>query len=299
MAEPCQGQRRALPCPARPDSELPFGGGGRHTGEPERPDVGAVHLGQISEGSHHFLPARHPGLPPGCPFHVQSESPLGVLQPGPVRAPSRTTWSASWAGSWLPAGYIVLMPDYPGFGSNTSAHPYVHMSLGNSVRDLIAAVSLQTPGRQGGSEREDFPHGVLRGWLFHHGRRPGCPERHQLASRSPPFSSASIKAVVPCDGPYDISGVMLQQMVQLNTHVLAPSYIMYTAFGYQFGVSDWISSSATFSIRRMMRSRARSSMGHTPTRMSARRCRPASSLPPTSSPRAPWQPTGTVPHSRT
>ena len=35
-------------------------------------------------------------------------------------------------------GYIVVMPDYPGMGSNFDVHPYCQNSLGNSVAGMIA-----------------------------------------------------------------------------------------------------------------------------------------------------------------
>lgn len=49
-------------------------------------------------------------------------------------------------------GYIVVMPDYPGFGDNTDIHPYVHRSLGDCVRNaILETISLTgtTSGRIG------------------------------------------------------------------------------------------------------------------------------------------------------
>jgi len=43
--------------------------------------------------------------------------------------------------------------------------------------------------------------------------------------------SPTIRAIVPCDGPYSLSGAMLTQMLT-EDHVKVPSYLLYTASGY-------------------------------------------------------------------
>ena len=123
------------------------------------------------------------------------------------------------------AGYIVLMPDYPGFGDSSDPHPYVHSSLGNSVRDMIvAAKSLLGGGTV-------TPNGKVYLTGYSEGGYATMAGAMALRNASPPVTWASIAAVVPCDGPYDLSGVMLTQMLS-GAQVKVPSYLLYTTFGY-------------------------------------------------------------------
>jgi hypothetical protein len=36
-------------------------------------------------------------------------------------------------------GYVVVMPDYPSLGVSTDPHPYIHLSIANSVEDMLKA----------------------------------------------------------------------------------------------------------------------------------------------------------------
>jgi pimeloyl-ACP methyl ester carboxylesterase len=122
-------------------------------------------------------------------------------------------------GLMASAGYIVLMPDYPGFGQSTAPHPFVHTSLGNSVRDLIVAARARLTGAV-------TPNGKLFLTGYSEGGYATMAGAKVVAAAGIP-----VTGVVPCDGPYDLSGVMLDQMVS-GTSVKAPFYVLYTAFGY-------------------------------------------------------------------
>jgi pimeloyl-ACP methyl ester carboxylesterase len=124
------------------------------------------------------------------------------------------------------AGYIVLMPDYQGFGDSQALHPYVHASLGDSVRDLILAA------------RDKLGSGpvVPNGKIFLTGYSEGGYAT-MAAARSLQKAGIPVAATVPCDGPYDLSGVMREQMISAQP-VLVPSYVLYTASGYHSVYGD-------------------------------------------------------------
>jgi pimeloyl-ACP methyl ester carboxylesterase len=118
------------------------------------------------------------------------------------------------------AGYIVVMPDYAGFGDSTVPdHPYVRLELGNSVRDIVQ----QALG--------------LAGWVTSNGKvfLTGYSEggyATMAGARALQQAGILAKATVACDGAYDLSGVMRNQMV-FGTDVKMPSYLLYTASGYR------------------------------------------------------------------
>jgi hypothetical protein len=136
-------------------------------------------------------------------------------------------------GLMASAGYIVLMPDYPGFGSNGDAHPFVHMSLGNSVRDLVAEAKKRLTGAV-------VPKGAVFLTGYSEGgyaTMAGAQALQKAITGDSSFGWAKISAVVPCDGPYDLSGVMLGQMTK-DEEVKVPWYLLYTAFGYKSVYDD-------------------------------------------------------------
>ena len=123
-------------------------------------------------------------------------------------------------GLMASAGYIVVMPDYAGFGDSTvQDHPYVRLELGNSVRDIVQ-LALD-----------------LKGWVTSNGKvfLTGYSEggyATMAGARALQQAGIPAKATVPCDGAYDLSGVMRNQML-LGTDVKMPSYLLYTASGYR------------------------------------------------------------------
>jgi hypothetical protein len=124
------------------------------------------------------------------------------------------------------AGYVVVMPDYVGFGDCTAFdHPYVHRSLGNSVAGIV--------GRATGI----LGSGLVRwnGEVFLTGYSEGG---YATMVGAPALQAAGIPvtATIPCDGAYDLSGTMLTQM--LTKEVLVPSYLLYTASGYHAVYGD-------------------------------------------------------------
>lgn len=132
-------------------------------------------------------------------------------------------------GLMASAGYIVLMPDYPGFGSSDAPHPFVQRSLGNSVRDLVKAAKGRLDGGPVVPDGKVFLTGYSEGG---YATMVGAQAlQGAIAQPKSPLSWASIRAVVPCDGPYDLSGAMLAQMA--GGSVKVPFYLLYTVFGYR------------------------------------------------------------------
>ena len=156
------------------------------------------------------------------------------FDPNPLdvfRSPDQTGALQSYVecivgGLMASAGYIVLMPDYPGFGSSQVLHPYVHASLGNSVRDLIAAAKVRLAS---GAVRPN-------GKIFLTGYSEGGYAT-MAGARALQAAGIQVTATVACDGPYDLSGVMREQMIS-GLPVLVPSYVLYTASGYHSVYGD-------------------------------------------------------------
>jgi pimeloyl-ACP methyl ester carboxylesterase len=123
------------------------------------------------------------------------------------------------------AGYIVVMPDYPGFGDSTEPHPYVTMALGTSVKDALAAAARALTGRV-----------TSNGKIFLTGYSEGGYAT-MAGARALQGARVSVAAVVPGDGPYDLSGVMLDQM-RNGANVKEPAYLLYTTFGYNAVYGD-------------------------------------------------------------
>jgi len=117
-------------------------------------------------------------------------------------------------------GYIVVMPDYEGFGDSTAIHPYMHMSLGNSARDAVAAAKAVLTG----SVRPN-------GKVFLTGYSEGGYAT-LVAAKAFQQAGLPVSGVVPCDGAYDISGTMLDQMLS-GLPVKVPYYLLYVASGYK------------------------------------------------------------------
>ena len=120
-------------------------------------------------------------------------------------------------------GYMVVVPDYPGFGVSNIMHPYLHAkSLIPSVIDLMRAGKTY-------SSRHQI---MLDGRIFLTGFSEGgyvtlVTQRAIELEYSQEFN---LTAVAPCAGPYDLYGTMqtLFQTGQYNH----PAYIAYILTAY-------------------------------------------------------------------
>jgi len=118
------------------------------------------------------------------------------------------------------AGYIVVMPDYAGFGDSPGMHPYMHASLGVSARDAMAAAKAAL-------------NGAVRpnGKVFLTGYSEGGYAT-LAAARAFQQAGLPLSGIIPCDGAYDLSGTMLGQMLS-GESVKEPSYLLYVSSGYK------------------------------------------------------------------
>jgi dienelactone hydrolase len=118
------------------------------------------------------------------------------------------------------AGYIVVMPDYVGFGASTVPdHPYVTMALGGSVTGALGAAETALSGKVVSPNGKVFLTGYSEGGYA-----------TMAGARAVQDAGGALSAIVPCDGAYDLSGTMLDQM--LDKEVKVPSYLLYAASGY-------------------------------------------------------------------
>ena len=97
-------------------------------------------------------------------------------------------------------------------------HPYVHHSLGDSVEGIVG-YALSTLKANGKVYLTGYSEG---GYATMAGAR---------ALYQAPGITPAIRAIVPCDGPYSLSGSMLTQMLGSDP-VEVPSYLLYTTSGY-------------------------------------------------------------------
>jgi len=123
-------------------------------------------------------------------------------------------------------GYIVVMPDYPGFGSAGVPHPYVHRALGSSVRDIVAKAAAMAKSDWAGRIAWD-------GRIFLIGYSEGgyATMVGAQALQENPVAGGTVVAAIPCDGPYDLSGTMVPRILA-GTAEPAPYYVPYLMYGY-------------------------------------------------------------------
>lgn len=126
------------------------------------------------------------------------------------------------------SGYIVVLADYPGLGVNTNVHPYCHISLANSVVDMIRA-SLEYTGN---STNAAYP-----GWdgrIYMMGYSEGGYAT-MVAAKSlqlDPLPGLIACAVAPLNGPHSLSGTMLNVILQSGTNYASPYFLPYFLNGY-------------------------------------------------------------------
>ena len=117
------------------------------------------------------------------------------------------------------AGYIVVMPDYVGFGESTVPdHPYVTLALGDSVTGALGAAQAALRRSPVSASGKVFLTGYSEGGYA-----------TMAGARALQLDGVVPAGIVPCDGPYDLSGTMLRQM--LYQEVKVPSYLLYAASG--------------------------------------------------------------------
>ncbi|MCB1984531.1 MAG: prolyl oligopeptidase family serine peptidase [Burkholderiales bacterium] len=167
----------------------------------------------------------------GVPLGIPAGAPLLSFQHGTItsraRAPSvdPEETGADLALYLMGArGYVVMVPDYLGFGDSSGLHPFMHAkTLAWTVIDLIRAVKLLA--KNGG-----YP---LNGQLFLAGYSEGgyatmAAQREIETHHADEFT---ITASAPMAGAYDLSGTMLQQVLS-GDPLPRPMYFPYLLLAY-------------------------------------------------------------------
>jgi pimeloyl-ACP methyl ester carboxylesterase len=149
-------------------------------------------------------------------------NPLAILSSPDLTGALQNYVECIVGGLMASAGYIVVMPDYQGFGDSSAGHPYVHRFLGDSVRDIVVWAKRFFKNRTVSANQKLYLTGYSEG---------GYATMAGARSLQQPAVSVPVTAIVPCDGPYSLSEVMLGQMLS-GAEVEVPSYLLYTASGY-------------------------------------------------------------------
>lgn len=143
-----------------------------------------------------------------------------------------------WVGYILArAGYIVVMPDYPGMGikssMNSEFHPYVHgRSLAISVVDMLRASRTYL------DQNKNNINVSWNGQLFLMGYSEGgyvtlATAREIQQKHAGEFT---VTAAAPLDGPHDLTGTMLPVMQGKASNSYdfpAPYFLPYVIQGYE------------------------------------------------------------------
>ena len=114
-----------------------------------------------------------------CAPSRYNPNPLAVLASPDLTGALQSYVECTVGALMASAGYIVVMPDYVGFGDSTGPdHPYVTMALGDSVRGALQEGGLFVQlVERGEAEWEGLSHRLLRGGLRDHGRGTQAPGR--------------------------------------------------------------------------------------------------------------------------
>jgi len=139
-------------------------------------------------------------------------------------------------------GYLVVVPDYLGFGDSTGLHPFMHAkTLAWAVIDLIRAARTM-------AAKNNFP---LNGQLFLAGYSEGgyATMAAQREIETHHADELAITASAPMAGAYDLSGTMLQQVLS-GDHLPRPMYFPYLLLAYNqiYGFDDDIANLLNVSI---------------------------------------------------
>ncbi len=140
------------------------------------------------------------------------------------KVPSRLSQEAL-VGYYLSGiGFVSALPDYLGLGDSPGQHPYVH-----AATEASASIDLLRAVREWCGTHDV----LLNGQLFLSGYSQGghaCMATHRAIEQQFP-AEFTVTASAPCSGPYDVSGVQAQVILDTVPYP-APYYLPYVVFGY-------------------------------------------------------------------
>jgi pimeloyl-ACP methyl ester carboxylesterase len=140
------------------------------------------------------------------------------------------------------SGYVVVMPDYPSLGVSTDPHPNTHISIANSVEDMLKAAKKELEDEWG-----DYAHWDGRVFMmgYSEGGYATLVTARQLQAKGSIFQPV---AVAPLDGPHDLSTTMRTLMIADRPHSSA-YFLPYMLYGTKFLFGD-----ATYGFSKTMKS---------------------------------------------
>jgi alpha/beta superfamily hydrolase len=149
-------------------------------------------------------------------------NPLAILSNYDIAGAFQNYIECTTAALMASAGYIVVMADYPGFGDSTEPHPYVQLSLGESVLTILrrAQAVLTTLAASARPNGRLYLIGYSEGGFV-----------TMAAARPLKEGGFPVTAAVPCAGSYDLSGAMLAEILS-DDEAVSPYYLPYTVYGY-------------------------------------------------------------------
>lgn len=140
---------------------------------------------------------------------------------------SANSYTSQLISGFASAGFVVVMPDYLGFGASTQVfHPYLHMeSTVTSILDLFRAVKEM-------SSKTDLKLNLSKD-LYLMGYSQGGLSTLQLhkAIETSYSGEFNLKAVGCGAGPYNLSS--LTDLIVTTTTFLQPYYIAYIMKGFK------------------------------------------------------------------
>ncbi|HET7838432.1 MAG TPA: lipase family protein [Rectinemataceae bacterium] len=149
-------------------------------------------------------------------------NPLSILSSFDVSGAFQNYVECTTAALMASAGYIVVMADYPGFGSSRAPHPYVNLVLGSSVQTML----LRAQAILAGPLASARPNGRLYLIGYSEGGFATL-----AAAKALQESGVAVTAAVPCAGSYDMSGAEIADILS-GRPALEPFYAPYTLYGY-------------------------------------------------------------------
>ena len=145
-------------------------------------------------------------------------------------APTVDLLQYSFFSNAASAGYILVIPDYLGFGSSEDiVHPYYRSDItGQTVVDMLIATKELAKIESYNYNGDVFLSGYSEGGFA------TMAAHHNIEKNN--YSNLNIVASAPAAGGYDITG-MLSYFLSLETYHV-PYYIAYVAIGYKTSY-DW------------------------------------------------------------
>lgn len=145
---------------------------------------------------------------------------------GKEDVPSNLNYESLLAKAFAGQGYIVTAADYLGLGDSRGFHPYVHADT-----EASAGIDLLLAGKD---LAYDLGFKTIE-QIFITGYSQGGHAAMAMARavQERPTDDLWVTAAAPMSGPYSISGIMRNVILQDTQAYNFPAYVIYSLLGYQ------------------------------------------------------------------